>query len=270
MRQPRHARIRRRAPDAAGAGPGLLRPLPAAAAGGRFQRSAAQGLGAVFHGPGRSGHRVGHQADADRGLRLRAAEPCIRPGGVLADRQARVPRQAAADHADRPAVLGVPGRGRPDVRADLRRPGLVRPVAAGARPEDRLRRARHRAGHRVRDLPVRRPRADPADAGPGQGRGGSRHRAGRQRLGDLPPRHAAQHQVGPAVRRHPLQRTRHGRVWRGVGRLRPHPRHDEYAAAARRDPLQRIPVRRRLRRGLGAGAAGAGDAGDQAIHRVAR
>ena len=38
---------------------------------------------------------------------------------------------------------------------------------------------------------------------------------------------------------------------------------DQHHAAARRDPLQRIQLRRRLRRGLAAGAAGAGDAGRQ-------
>ena len=41
-----------------------------------------------------------------------------------------------------------------------------------------------------------------------------------------------------------------------VGRLRPHPRPDQHHAAARRDPLQRIQLRRRLRRRLAAGAAG--------------
>ena len=84
------------------------------------------------------------------------------------------PRQAAADHLDRPAVLGVAGDRRPDLRAGVRRAGLVRPVAGRARHQDHLRRARHRAGHRVRDLPVRRARADPADAGAGPRRGGGR------------------------------------------------------------------------------------------------
>jgi ABC-type Fe3+ transport system permease subunit len=35
------------------------------------------------------------------------------------------------------------------------------------RPEDHLRRARHRAGHGLRHLPLRGARADPADAGAG-------------------------------------------------------------------------------------------------------
>ena len=52
----------------------------------------------------------------------------------------------------------------------------------------------------LRHLPLHRARADPADAGAGQRRGTGRHRAGRKRLADLQPRHAAQHQVGPDLR----------------------------------------------------------------------
>jgi sulfate transport system ATP-binding protein len=98
-----------------------------------------------------------------------------------------------------------------------------RALAAGARHQDHLCRARHRAGHRVRDLPLHRPRADPADAGAGQRRGAGRHRAGRQRLADLLACDPAQHQVGPALRRDSVQRPCHGRVRRGVGGLRPYP-----------------------------------------------
>jgi sulfate transport system permease protein len=57
----------------------------------------------------------------------------------------------------------------------------------------------------------------------GQRRGRGRHRAGRHRLADLLEGDAAQHQVGPAVRRDPVQRARHGRVRRGVGGVGPHP-----------------------------------------------
>ena len=60
--------------------------------------------------------------------------------------------------------------------------GLLRPVAAAPRHRDHLRAARHRAGDGLRDLPLRRPRADPADAGAGHhGRGGGAD-ARRQRL----------------------------------------------------------------------------------------
>ena len=57
---------------------------------------------------------------AERGLRRRRG---------LVDREVRVPRQIAADHADRPAVRGVAGRLGPDLRAALRRAGIPRPVA---------------------------------------------------------------------------------------------------------------------------------------------
>ena len=79
-----------------------------------------------------------------------------------------------------------------------------------------------------------------AGAGAGGRRGGPG--AGRERLADFLPRDAAQHQVGTALRRDSVQRPRHGRVRRGVGGLRPHPRTHQHHAAARRDPLQRVPV----------------------------
>ncbi len=68
----------------------------------------------------------------------------------------------------------------------------------------------------------------------------------RARLADLPADHAAEHQVGPALRHHPLQRPRDGRVRRGVRRLRPHRRPDRHDAAARREAVPGVqPARRR-------------------------
>ncbi len=110
----------------------------------------------------------------------------------------------------------------------------------------------------VRDLPVRRARADPADAGAGQ----PTKRRRRSSLG------ASGWQMfwrvtlpnirwGAALRRDPVQRARDGRVRRGVGGLRPHPRPDQHPAAARRDSLQRVQLRGRVRGGLAADAAGA-------------
>ena len=55
-----------------------------------------------------------------------AAEPGVRRRRGLGDRQVRLPRQEPADHADRPAVLGLAGDRRPDLRAAVRRAGLVR------------------------------------------------------------------------------------------------------------------------------------------------
>ena len=57
-----------------------------------------------------------------------------------------------------------------------------------------------------------------------------------------------------------VQRARHGRVRRGVGGVGPCTRRDQHHAAARRDSLQRVPVHGRVRGGVAAGAAGAGDA----------
>src|SRR5262249_12050766 len=64
----------------------------------------------------------------------------------------------------------------------------------------------------------------------------------------------AEHQMGAALRRAPLQCARDGRIRRGLGRERPHPRPDQYDAAARRGPLQRLSVCRCVRGGIGAGA----------------
>ena len=47
-----------------------------------------------------------------------------------------------------------------------------------------------------------------------------------------------------------------------------HPRADQYDAAPRRDPLQRVQLCRRLRGRVAAGAAGAGDAGAQDAGRM--
>jgi sulfate/thiosulfate transport system permease protein len=80
--------------------------------------------------------------------------------------------QELPGHADRPAVLGVAGDRRARLRAALRPAGLVRPLAARERHRDHLRRAGHRARHHLRHLPVRRPRTDPLDAGPGHRRRG--------------------------------------------------------------------------------------------------
>ena len=72
---------------------------------------------------------------------------------------------------------------------------------------------------------------------------------------DVLARHAAERALGLALRRASLQRARDGRVRRGLGGLGPHSRADQHDAAARRDSLQRIQFRGRLRGGLDAGAA---------------
>ena len=46
--------------------------------------------------------------------------------------------------------------------------------------------------------------------------------------------------LGPALRSHPLQRARHGRIRSGFGRFRAHPRPDQHHTIARRNSLQRV------------------------------
>ncbi len=69
--------------------------------------------------------------------------------------------------------------------------------------------------------------------------------------GDTP-----EHQVGRALRRHPLQCPGDGRVRRRVGAVRAHPGPDEHAAAAGRDSLQRVQLSGGVRGGLAPGAFG--------------
>ena len=151
----------------------------------------------------------------------------------------------------------------PDLRADLRAAGVAGAVAAGPRHEDHLCRAGHHPGNHLRHLPLRRPRADPADGGPGQGRGGGGPGARRQRPADLLPGDAAQHQVGHHLRRDPLQRQGHGGIRGRLGRLRPHPRQHQHRAAPRGDSLQRVQLYRRLCGGLAARLPGPGHSGGQ-------
>ena len=153
------------------------RPVPAAAAARRVRRGAAPGLGAYLAGI--------TEPDALAAIRLTLLvaaiavplEPGLRHRRGLGDRQVRVQGQEPADHADRPAVLGLAGDRGPDLRPAVRRPGAARPLARRARHQDHLRRARDRARDHLRHLPVRRARADPADAGAGHRGGGGRAHA---------------------------------------------------------------------------------------------
>ena len=163
----------------------FLDAVPVRAAGVRVLRGAEEGRRRLPRGDHRARCARRDQADAARRRDRGAAEPRVRRRRRLGDRQVQLPRQERADHADRPAVLGVAGDRRPHLRADLRPAGLVRPVAARARHQDHLRGAGHRAGDDVRDVSVRRARADPADAGAGHRAGGSRDGARRRRLADV-------------------------------------------------------------------------------------
>ena len=99
------------------------------AARGRVRAGVQQGhrlLLRVAQGPGRV---VRDQAHAPDRRDRRAAERGVRAGGVVVHREVRVPGQGTAHDADRPAVLRLAGDLRPDLRADVRRARLVRPVA---------------------------------------------------------------------------------------------------------------------------------------------
>ena len=98
--------------------------------------------------------------------------------------------------------------------------GCFGALARGARHQDHLRRARHRAGDDLRHLPVRRPRADPADAGAGHRRGGSGADARRLRLQTFCAVTLPKIRWGAALRRPAVQRPGDGRVRRGLGGLR--------------------------------------------------
>ena len=244
--------------------------VPVPAAGVRVRHRSQEGIGRLSDGDRRAGRAGRHPPDAAHGRDRGPAQPRVRRGGRMGDRQVQLSRQESADHADRPALFRVAGHRRAHLRADLRPAGLVRRVARRARHEDHLRGSGHRARHRVRHVPVRRARADPADAGAGHraGRGGDRAR--RARLADVLADHAAQREVGAALRRHPVQRARDGRIRRRVRRVRPHSRPDQHAAAARGNPLQRIPVRGGVRVRVAARTVGARHARAQVCGRAAR
>jgi sulfate transport system permease protein len=61
----------------------------------------------------------------------RSAQPGVRCRGRLVDRQVRFPGKRLLITLHRPAVLGVTGDFGPDLRAAVRSPGLVRPLAPG-------------------------------------------------------------------------------------------------------------------------------------------
>ena len=234
-----------------------------------FASAFSKGIGAYFCRAGRAGGAVGDQADAAGGGDLGHPQSGVRRDRGLGDREIRFPRQDLPDHADRPAVLGQPGDLGPRLRAAVRRAGLFGHLAAGARHPHPVRGARHCARDHLRDVSVRRPRADPADAGAGHAGGRGRDLARRVRPADLLPRHSAQYQMGPVVWRTAVQRARHGRVRRGVGGVGPYPRRDQHHAAAGRDPLQRVSIRGVVCDCLAAGDAGADHAGREDRSRTA-
>ena len=153
-------------------------------------------------------------------------------------------------HRHRDTLLDLADRRRRRLSVRLRPAGRVRPGAGRRRHKDPVRAAGHRACLDVRHGALRRARADPADAGAGPRSRGGRDLARGVGLAHLLLGDAAQYTLGAALRRGALQRPRHGRVRRGVGRLRQYSRPDQHAAAAHRAALPRLPDGRRLRRRL--------------------
>ena len=159
------------------------RGLPGAAARPVFTAGLRSGIGAYLGALDASRRARRDPADAAGRGDLGAAQPGLRRDRRLGHRQVRVSRQEPADHADRPAVLGVAGHLRPDLRAAVRRAGLFGPWLQA---------------HDIKIIfalpgivlatifvtfPVRRARADPADAGAGHAGGGSRALARRLAAG---------------------------------------------------------------------------------------
>ena len=177
-----------------------------------------------------------------------------------------------ADHADRPAVLGLAGGRRPDLRAAVRRAGLVRALAARARHQDHLRGARASCWRRSSSpFPFVARELIPLMEAQGTEEEEAARELGALGLADVLARHAAEHQVGPALRRDPLQRARDGRVRRGVSVVSGHIRGETNTMPLHVEILyNEYNLPRRLRRRLAAGAAGAGHAGAQDAGRVER
>ena len=231
-----------------------------------FAQALREGRGRLLRGASREPEALRrHPADAARRGHRGAAQPGLRRRRRLAHRQVRLPRQEPADHAHRPAVQRLAGDLGPDLRAALRRAGLARAVAAASTTCKIIFAVPgHRAGHHLRHLPVRGARGAARDAGAGQRRGGGgaapwAPAAGRSSAASPCPRSSGALLYGVI-----LCNARAMGEFGAVSVVSGHIRGETNThAAARRDPLQRVQLRRRLRGGLAAGAARAGDAGGQ-------
>src|SRR5262249_44237515 len=178
--------------------------------------------------------------------------------GRVGDRALPLPRPRVPDGADRHAVHRFAGGRRAVPAVALRTPGHLRTLAAGTRHEDRVRLSRARARDHLRHLSRDRARAHPADGGPRLGGGGRGREPRRTRLAALPAGDDPPHQVGTALRCHPVQRARDGRGRRGVRGVGPHRRPDRYHAAARGEAVPGIQHTGRVCGGVDPRAARAG------------
>ena len=199
------------------------------AADRRLRRGTWRRLGGGDRKPWPPRRALGHPADPDHRRDRGAPERDFRDRRRLAHHQVRFQGKGVPHHPDRSAVFREPRRRGPVHRPDVRRQLVRRRVADRERHADRLCGARHRSGHAVRDLSLRRARAHPRDdrAGARRGRGGAD--PWRVGVAGVSHRNPAQHPLGAALRRFAEQRPRDGRVRggrRGVGQDPGPDRHD--------------------------------------------
>ncbi|CAA9516665.1 MAG: Sulfate transport system permease protein CysW, partial [uncultured Solirubrobacteraceae bacterium] len=203
-RPPRAARDRAGLPGCAARRPGRARLLPRLRARPRVRVGVRDHAG----GPARLLPHL------HRGGDLRPAQRDLRRGDGVAARAPPLPGAQAARRARRPPVRGLPSGRRPRPRA---RVGAGR--LAGLRDPGHLLDARHRPRHRLRVAALRgaRGRARPARGGHRAGAG--RRDARRVGLADLLAHHAADHPLGPRLRRRAHHGPRARRVRRRLDRL---------------------------------------------------
>src|SRR5262249_42214575 len=91
----------------------------------------------------------------------------------------------------------------------------------------------------------------------------------RIRLPDLRHRDVAEYPLGPPLRRTVVQRARDGRIRSSRGGVGTYSRSHDHDAAACRDPLQRVQLRRGVRGRLAAGAARTRHTGGEILPRMA-
>src|SRR4051794_21456803 len=141
-------------------------------------------------------------------------------------------------------------------------------MAGRARRQDHLRRAGYRARYHICNRALYCARVDTADAGAGNRGGGSRRGAGCEWLADFFSCDPAERQVGVALWRDSLQRTRDGGVRGSIRSVRTHSWQYEYIAASCRDSVQRIQLCRGVCRGITTGAPGPGNTGIENGRRI--
>ena len=179
--------------------------------------------------PERPGRRTRPSAERPDRSGRGPDQPVLRCGDVADPGALRVPGEAGALGAHRPAAGRVAHRGGPGPDPCLQRQvRLVRPDPGGQRPPGRVRDAGHGHGHRLRVPAAGDPRGRARPRGHGRRAGTGRQQPGRQLVADLLAHHSARHQVGGRVRRRAEPGAVAGRVRGGQGRRRQRQRRDHH------------------------------------------